>query len=264
MKRSTYFMQLLLLLVVKVLISACDPDLPTAPDSKGPGENHTGQDITDISTDYYAEETFEFEFAAKQKSKLTLKGVNGNIYVEQLHAQSSFKVVGTKKAYSYSQQEAENQLYNLEVAVEDNYDELKVTTIQPQENGKKNFTVDYWICLPKNVELKIYATNSKVTLQEVEADAEVEVANGKIAAQVSLTKNGELKMKNVNGDMLLSLPKSTYAQFSAETTNGKIEVKNLNLFDKNETNHKMSGKVGDGEGAVYLKSTNGDIEILGF
>ena len=68
MKRSAYFMQLLLLLVVKVFISACDPDLPTSPGRKGPGENSIDQDPIDITKDYYSEESFQFEFAINPSS----------------------------------------------------------------------------------------------------------------------------------------------------------------------------------------------------
>ena len=264
MKRSTYLFQLLLLLVVKVFISACDPDLPTAPCGKGPGENNIDLDPIDITKDYYSEETFKFEFASNQKSKFTLDGVNGSIYVEQSHDQNSFYVSGKKKAYSNSQQDAEDQLKNLDVVLEDYSEELKVTTLHPTENGERNYSVDYWIKMPKNIELQILSTNSNVTLKEIEGNVNVEITNGKIDAQVSLPRYGEVKMKNVNGDMKLSLPQATSAEFDAKSSTGKVKVKNLDLSSMTEKNHSMNGVLGNGQGVIELKISNGDIDVFGF
>jgi len=264
MKRSTYLKQLLVLLIVKVLISACDSDIPIAPDSKGPGGYNLGLDPIEWNNEYYSEEIFEFEFAAEQKTKFSLAGVNGNVYVEQSYNENNFKISGNKRAYSDTQDDADNQLMKLEVAVENYSNELKVTTIQPFGNGKKNYSVDYLISLPKNIDLQILSTNSKVTLKEVEGNVNVEVTNGEIDAWVKLPQNGELRMKNINGDTKLNMPKSTSASFRAETYHGKIELRDLTLSEGNQTKYKLTGKLGEGEGAVNLKSTNGDIEVSGF
>ena len=83
MKRLRFLTQLTTLLLVKLLISACDPDLPTAPDSKGPG-GKVGPDLVNIDADFSVEKPFEFNYDAEQKSKLTLNGVNGAVYIEEL------------------------------------------------------------------------------------------------------------------------------------------------------------------------------------
>jgi hypothetical protein len=264
MKRSAYLMQILLLLIVKVFISSCETNLSTEPDIKGPGNIDVGPNPIDLNNDYSAEQTFEFEYGANQKSTFTLEGVNGNVHVEQAYGQSTFKVFGKKRVFSSSQDDAENGLDYLDVSVENYHEGLKVKTVHPHENGGRNYSVDYWIYLPKNVDLKINSANSNVKLQDVEGNAWIEITNGEIDAQVRIPVNGELKMNNVNGDMKLRLPRSTSAVFNAESSLGTINMTSLSLTDKHETKNSVNGILGEGEGVVHLKSTNGNLSIEGF
>ena len=263
MKRSMYLKQLLVLLFVKILFSACDPDLPTAPDSKGPGGN-VGPDPIYPVAEYYSEETFEYEFAADQKTRFTLDGINGNVYVEQSKDKTTFNITVTKRVDSFSKEDADEYLQKLDVVFENYAEELRVTTIHPYENGQRNYSVEYWITLPKNVDLEINTTNSDVTLKEVVGSVNVEVTNGKIKAQVETPPFGELTLKNVNGDMRVNIPETTSAEFFVQSYNGKVETHDLSISNTEKNKNSISGLLGNGEGVVDIKSTNGDIEVVGF
>ena len=68
---------------------------------------------------------------------------------------------------------------------------------------------------------------------------------------------------NHNGDIDLAVPTSTSADFSASTGNGTVSVSNLNLKGGTQTLRSKNGMLGQGEGTIALRTSNGHITVSG-
>jgi len=88
--------------------------------------------------------------------------------------------------------------------------------------------------------------------------------NGQLNAKLALPPQGTCKMSTVNGQILLTIPKTTSAEFFASVTNGEINLANLSLNNSVSTPKSLRGRMGDGQGTITLSTVNGNISVSGF
>lgn len=82
---------------------------------------------------------------------------------------------------------------------------------------------------------------------------------------MDLPSNGEIRMSTDNGNLDLSIPTSTSAEFSATVDGiGEKSVTNLDITYSLNTQKSLIGTLGDGEGSITLSTVNGNVEVLGF
>ena len=106
--------------------------------------------------------------------------------------------------------------------------------------------------------------NGQVTLDEVEDDVLVRLTNGGIAADLRIEDDEAIDLLTVNGNVDLAIPTSTNALLSIALANGTISVTNLTVSNQSSSNTTLNGTLGTGEGAITLRTTNGNISLLGF
>ena len=92
----------------------------------------------------------------------------------------------------------------------------------------------------------------------------MDVTNGQIDGKMTLPAHGSFDLQTTNGAINLSIPKATSANVSAQVTNGNVRISDLSMTNMTSTSKKVVGKLGDGEGSIKLKTTNGNINITGF
>ena len=143
-------------------------------------------------------------------------------------------------------QDAADHLKYISIDIDKFTDELIVKTLQPKFSDGRGYNVNYTITVP---------TSLNLTVKNV---------NGKISGKVSMPSNGTVDMSLENGSIELDIPQNTSADFSASLVNGSISVHNLTLKNKVETKRSLQGTLGDGEGLITLRTTNGNITALGF
>lgn len=243
------------------------------------GDNDNSQ-VT--NRDFEARESFSFEVAVANRSRLRLQAINGEITITGLPGATSVIITGEKRVESESTEDAEAYLPELEVNVQGLTDEVFVETTQPQNTGDRNYLVDYTITLPKNLEVQVTHVNGIVTLDSIENDvtvntvngevrligivgsALVNVANGTIESDVTLPLAGTIDLNTGNGNINLAIPTNTSAEFSATVAIGSISVSNLVLQNEVRTSTSRRGTLGNGQGTISLKTINGNIRVSGF
>jgi hypothetical protein len=234
------------------------------------------------NNDFEAEEPFSFEVNVVNQTQLRLQGINGEIDITGIGGTNSVIITGTKRVGSYSIQDAEEHLDELEVNVQDLADEVFVETVQPQNTGDRDYVVDYTITLPSNFEVQVanvnglitldsinndvavVNVNGQVTLIEIMGSASVNVVNGEIESEVTLPLDGIIDLNAVNGNINLDVPTNTSAEFSANVTNGSINISNLVLQNEVITPTSVTGTLGNGEGEISLDTVTGSINVSGF
>ena len=227
------------------------------------------------NTDFVASEQFLFDVPIEQRSHLRLDGINGTVEIEGRSGTGSVVVAGERLVGSESLSDAERHLDDLEVRVRESDDEVIVETVQPDNTGGRNYTVNYRITLPVDFDVSIgnvngnvfvedvgnvsiNLVNGNVRLTDVRDDSFVDLTNGTIDSFHDSPPN-EVDFKTVNGGIQLGIPTTTSASFFASVVNGAVSVANLDLHNLISTPTETSGTLGDGDGRIQLSVINGNI-----
>lgn len=260
---------LIILPVLGLLAAACDDDSTSASRSVN-------------NTDFVATESFEYAVEVDQHFRLDLDAVNGAITITGIPNADSVIISGEKKVGSESLEDAQDYLPFLEVIVEDQITTVNVTTEQPANTYGRSFIVDYNILVPDsfyatvsavnglilveniNNNLNIQNANGQIALDEIDGGVIATLANGQITGNITLPPDGTIRLSGANGDINLSIPDNTSAQFSASVANGAIYISNLILHDEQRTNNLVTGTLGDGSGVITLSVSNGTINVTGY
>jgi hypothetical protein len=231
---------------------------------------------------YKAEDTFSFEVQVENHSRLRLVAITGSIEIKGNVQANSVLISGTKRVKATSIQDAVQRLNDLDVDVRDMINEVIVVTMQPQDTQGRDYEVDYTITLPDNLEVQVNAVtgnlvvdtiSNKVTishvignvnLDEIEGSTYVELVTGSIEGNITLPLDNSIIMRIVTGNIILSVPVNTSAEFSANVITGSINVSNLILLNKVETSTFLAGTLGNGEGTISLRTVTGNINVSGF
>jgi hypothetical protein len=234
------------------------------------------------NTDFEAVESFNIVVPVVNHTLFSLTGVRGEMNINGDAGANSVTITGIKRVLSESVEDAEAQLQNLQINVQDLLDEVRVETIQPANTGGRTYIVNYTVTLPKFLMNNVSNLNGIVTLDSIENDvtvlnmngsatltnvvgsASANVLNGQIQAAVTLPLNGVNDMTTLNGDIDLEIPVNTSAVLSASVNVGTIMTQNLVLQNLVSTPTSLSGTLGDGQGAIKLESKqSGNIRVTG-
>lgn len=137
-------------------------------------------------------------------------------------------------------------------------------------------------------DIEVSSCTGRVALQTVSGDAEVEVDTGGVSAEsvsgdltitidaaadlavrstsgditieVKKKLTGRNTISSISGDIELSLPDDSGATIEAATTSGDIDC-DLELEDLRQRSRSLTGKLGNGEAAIVVTTTSGDISL---
>jgi hypothetical protein len=87
--------------------------------------------------------------------------------------------------------------------------------------------------------------------------------SGKIAADIALGRDGQVRVSTVSGEVTLRLPSSCSAQVNLKSTAGRIEAAFAEL-DRSErpVAKSLSGTLGDGSGLLSVNTVSGSVTLL--
>lgn len=234
------------------------------------------------NTNFFATETFSFEIAVKNQTRLNLDAIDGRVYVSGVRNAATARIWGERRIESESVADAKAHLEELEARVTDRQDEISVQTLQPNNTHGRNYTVTYHLRIPNTWKLSVAQVNGDLMIDSLYNDVSVKIANGsmlltgifgsfiaelsngQLTGDLHLPLQGTCQITTVNGWIRLIIPKSTSAEFSASVTNGNIGLSNLSLQDVLSTPKSLRGKLGDGQGTISLTTINGNIGVSGF
>lgn len=252
-----------ILLAAVLALSGCDDDLFSS-----------NQEV--------AREPFSFAVEVTTQTILRLDTKNGNITVAGVTDSDSVIIEGMREVGSETLEDAEAHLDNLQVDIGVLENEIVVRTIQPSQADGRNYVVNYEIKVPRDLVVLIDNANGNITVQAMDNNVLVDnangnitladisgsvfvgVANGQVDCEVTLPANDAIDITTGNGNIVLLIPASTSADFSANVGNGNITVSNLVLQDMTSTSRSVTGRLGAGEGQIVLVTGNGNITAVGF
>ncbi len=230
---------------------------------------------------FTARETFSFEVAVENQHRIRLETINGNVEINGKSGARSVIVTGERLVESSSLRDAEDHLDEIAVQVRDLGEEVFVRTEQPRHSQGRSYIVHYTITVPKDLEVDVRHFNGNIAVEAIEnhvsvenfngnvllghivGNASVQVFNGNIDSDVTLPRDGTIKLTTNNGNIDLAIPTSTSATLAASVLNGLIHTSNLTLHDQSDSPRSLDGTLGEGEGAIELTTLNGIISVTG-
>jgi DUF4097 and DUF4098 domain-containing protein YvlB len=103
-------------------------------------------------------------------------------------------------------------------------------------------------------------SNGKVNLREVEGEFNVETSNGGISYSGNMTAGGSNRLVTSNGSVVVELQGNPSVVLDAETSNGDVTC-DLPIQATVTSDERLVGKIGEGEADLYIRTSNGDVEI---
>ncbi|MHC5084781.1 MAG: DUF4097 family beta strand repeat-containing protein [Planctomycetota bacterium] len=176
----------------------------------------------------------QFEISVPRKTTLELRTSNGEIRVSSIE-----KAIDT-------------QTSNGKIEITD----VTGTVTAHTSNGRVSIT-------QANAErFDLQTSNGAITCEAITGDMKASTSNGaidvKYASDAAPATN--IHLSTSNGGISVTTPKDYSAQVDASTSNSKIHT-NIPITLKGQLGKKVKGTIGKGEGRLYLKTSNGSINI---
>lgn len=183
-------------------------------------------------------------------------------------------------ARAETEEQAEKLVEEVRIKLQTSGDKLQIKTERPVDNSKQSITIDFNITVPKETALQlavdvgeINITNitrsikadtdvGAVSCTEIIGDLDIETDVGEVKAIYSRAAAGNCNVKiNTDiGEIDFTPPPGLSAKIDISTNIGAIET-NLPLEIKGMLGKKTTGTIGNGQGAISLKSNIGLIKI---
>ncbi|MCK4967110.1 DUF4097 family beta strand repeat protein [bacterium] len=110
--------------------------------------------------------------------------------------------------------------------------------------------------------VKAKTTNGSINLDNNTGSVEARTTNGSISAEI-LKLEKDVICRTTNGSVNVKIHKDINADFVGKTTNGKIYTDFPILIQGEISKNRIEGKINDGGRLINLRTTNGNIRLLG-
>jgi hypothetical protein len=174
----------LLVVLCLVFMTACDVRVIDSDDNVA-------------NNNFFAVETFSFEIAVKNQTRLNFEAINGPVDVVGVPNAATARIWGERRVESESEADAKAHLKDLEVRLTERQDELSVKTIQPDNSRGRNYKVVYHLRIPNAWKLRLDHVNGMVTIDSLSTPNSLRGKMGDGQGTITLsTVNGNI---SVNG-----------------------------------------------------------------
>lgn len=236
------------------------------------------------------EETEEFRktFKVEAGTKIDIYNRNGAINVSKWD-KDSIEIYAVKKT-----RRGRGELEKVKIEVNTDGD-IVVKTRYIKKNAK--VSVNYEVKIPQGVIVDhIDTANGRIELSGTKGDAIVTTSNGEIKVRdvdgyvTAETSNGKIdivggtgilkartsngsinaeisdvrddvNIKTSNGSIVLHISPDLDANIELRTSNGKISIHDVPMVTSAVSSTRVEGKIGDGGSRIYVRTSNGSIDL---
>ncbi len=221
---------------------------------------------------------------------LFLENSNGDISISSWN-EHRVLITAYKTVHFSRDREADKELREIKIDIEQKDDELEIVTRGPESNDgffgklfdgdKVSYTVDYEIIVPERIDLNLQTANGNIDIRAIEGRLRLETTNGSIEADEidglvkCKTTNGSIRIDfdevpdedkmsfvTINGSIRLYLPDYFGGEIDIKTINGNIESDFPIKVNRRWFQKHFHGKVNQGNCSLYCSTVNGNIDLL--
>ena len=243
------------------------------------------------------QEEFHQTYALNPGGWITLKNINGWVKIDSWNRNEvrvdALKYAGTRERLTEARIEVESNPDTLTIRTHYNTDDQLVFT--DDDIWHNPATVDYTLTVPATANLDaIKLINGNLDVENISGDVHADCINGRLRAsglggrielstvngrleatynggtlavnsaapQTTTQANREIRLKSVNGNVVLTLASDTNAEVRAKTVSGNISNDfGLPVNDGRYVGHSLAGRFGSGAARIDLKNVNGSISV---
>lgn len=240
------------------------------------------------------EETFKKNIPVGTATMLSVENKNGNIEVKTWD-RDEVGITAYKRVKAGSREDAIELMEQLEIVIKVHDDGIEVYTEYPHKRSGRNggffswlmgnswntsYSVSYEVNVPEKFDINIQSTNGRVEAFDCNGRIRLGTTNGKIIADnvsgsvrckttngsinaslLQVNEREEMNFSSTNGSVKIYLPEDINADIKARTTNGSINC-DMNITEQfSRSKKKLDAVINDGGTYIYVKTTNGSINI---
>jgi hypothetical protein len=235
---------------------------------------------------YKLEETWERTFSVEDDARFVLENVNGSIEVDAWDG-SEISVRAEIVIKARSRSKAEELFEKMEFKVEERDDYVRVEADLPRMRKlaflfgeRSSILISYEVMVPRRVCLNLrsvnghieaegtegsfdlHSVNGAIDLHSMSGEGYIDTVNGSITCSIAeFPRNGQLDIKTTNGGVQLRLPEDVDGKLDAKTWNGGIDLDIPLTKSIRVKRGRISGVLGEGGGAIKVRTLNGGISI---
>jgi DUF4097 and DUF4098 domain-containing protein YvlB len=224
------------------------------------------------------EESKEILTPGGTKKNLIVENQNGSIDITGTDESQDITVRIIRRASGSDSSDAGTHIEDVKISREQTGEDIVFKTDQPG-GGSRNYSVSYFITVPKyftvnlkqtngdiNVKnvannfLKIESGSGEITIDNVwSREIDVENGNGNLAADFWPLENASAEFELGNGNARISIPANSNATIDASNDNGNITQEGLPWVNSSPSKNQLSGVLGTGKSVITCKVGNGNI-----
>lgn len=105
------------------------------------------------------------------------------------------------------------------------------------------------------------SSNGDVTVRGAAGVDDASTANGDVTVEVPALRMGGARLATSNGSVEAELSPDLSARLDCRTGNGEVTVTDLDLADASRGAGSLTGRLGEGDDELAVRTGNGDIEL---
>jgi DUF4097 and DUF4098 domain-containing protein YvlB len=228
-----------------------------------------------------AKEEWNRTFTLPADGTFEVENTNGAIEVEPATG-SEVEVRAERIAKSHSDEAARDLLKQIEIAVEQSGNRVRLKSKFPRSLHMSSAEVRYSVKVPASLSVRLENTNGRVSVNGVAGAVEASTTNGGVSGRalkgpvkasttnggvdvdVDAVHAGGIELETTNGGVKLHLPSSAKADLSASCVNGGISIDRLSMESGRESSRRhVEGQVNGGGPKVRVETVNGGVHVVG-
>jgi DUF4097 and DUF4098 domain-containing protein YvlB len=207
--------------------------------------------------------------------RVSLENINGNVTITGWD-RNEVQIDAVKKANE------QQKLAEARIEVDAGSDSVRIRTRYPEHHTNNDpATVTYELHVPRGARLdEISLVNGSLEVSQVSGDIRTNLVNGSTkvhdlagrgefsavngaihAVYTSLSSVSDIRLKSVNGAVVLGLPSSPNADVSVSTVNGGISTDFPLVVQGKFMGKRLDGKLGNGGTRIEISNVNGSVHI---
>jgi DUF4097 and DUF4098 domain-containing protein YvlB len=208
-----------------------------------------------LSSRFTAREEVRKAFNVDRPPQISVVTFNGPVDI-MTGGSDKVEIKVVKRAGGQTQEDAEDDLDNIEVFCEQSGNKIRVEARSINSKSFADRGAGVEILVPEASILDLTTTNGKVSVVGMVGKTEARTSNGAIEAKGS---RGELILRTSNGSVAVE---GGTGRISAQTSNGSIEIASTkSAIDAQTSNGRVSFSGALPEGKHTLRTSNGSIQL---
>lgn len=222
------------------------------------------------------------EFVITGADQIEIENEIGGIILNGSNSKDTIQYYLNKMVRAETVLKAESEFSEIKLINEQEDNSIKYSIFAPENSAYYEYYCSMSLDIPYELPCSINQPNKGVHSNYLDStliiqnstgmievtkhtgSCDVKTSLGNIFIETILPEKGFCRSYSASGNIRLEILVNTSATIYAKTADGLVSYENLTILDLEESDDQLIGKLGSGDGEIYLETNQGNIEIVGF